>query len=38
LEQRIFPAMDITRSGIRHEEVLLDANVLRRLFAGRLSA
>ncbi len=34
-ERRIFPAFDITRSGTRREELLLDENTLRRVWLMR---
>ena len=34
-EQRIFPAIDITRSGTRREELLMDAEELQRVWVLR---
>jgi transcription termination factor Rho len=34
-ERRVFPAMDIERSGTRREELLLDADVLARVWTLR---
>ncbi|MGZ3584835.1 MAG: transcription termination factor Rho, partial [Ktedonobacterales bacterium] len=34
-ERRVFPAIDITRSSTRHEELLLDENVLRAVVVMR---
>ena len=34
-EKRVFPAIDITRSGTRREELLLDENVLKQVWLLR---
>jgi transcription termination factor Rho len=34
-ERRIFPAIDIQRSGTRHEELLLDENTLKQVWLLR---
>jgi transcription termination factor Rho len=36
-ERRIYPAIDVAASGTRHEEMLLDAETLRRVHALRRS-
>ncbi len=37
-ERRVFPAIDIQRSGTRHEELLLDENTLRQVWVVRRMA